>query len=248
MSEIFSDEDKFMEKYSDKYGMTPAVFTADNGEKLNYCRKIIHPEMPGALPVLLFLHGAGERGGDNDAQLRHGAAEIIRWCEKNSCKVLLLFPQCPENQQWVDTPWNATGHTLPPESAAMKLVRQMLDMEISRNSADISRIYVCGISMGGYGTWDILSRDPEKFAAAFPVCGGADLNMAEKLTGIPILTYHGDNDFTVPVSRTRDMVNAIRNAGGQKLSYVELSGCGHNSWEPAFAVEKNWEWLFACRK
>lgn len=235
--------------FAEKYAMEQVEFVAHDGRKLLYCRKTVHPELPGKTPVLLFLHGAGERGIDNDSQLRHGAAEIINWCEKKSQKVLLLFPQCPENKQWVDTPWNELRHTLPPESGSMRLVRMMLDFEISCTDADLHRIYVVGISMGGYGTWDILSRDPDKFAGAFPVCGGADVGMAEKLKDIPILTYHGDNDFTVPVSRSRDIVNAVRNAGGKKISYIELSGCGHNSWEPAFAVDANWEWLFSnCKK
>lgn len=237
-----------MEKYFEKYRMEQAVFTTADGKTLNYCRRLINPELPGNAAVLLFFHGAGERGCDNSRQLTHGAGEVVNYCEKNSQKVLLLFPQCPENQQWVNTPWGELRHSLPPESEAMGLVRQMLKKELADTSIDLNRIYVSGISMGGYATWDILSREPELFAGAFPVCGGADTAMAERLKNIPILTYHGDSDTTVPVSRTRDIVAALKSAGSTSINYVELPGCGHNSWEPAFAVEANWQWLFNCHK
>ena len=101
--------------------------------------------------------------------------------------------------------------------------------------------------MGGYGTWDAISRYPEKFAAAFPVCGGADLAMAPKVKNIPILTYHGDSDTVVLTKRTQEMVAAVKKAGGN-ITYVEVPNCGHNSWSPAFGEEKNWKWLFEQKK
>lgn len=231
-----------------KYKMEQMLYKTDDGRTMNYCRREMNWDQPGKAAVLLFLHGAGERGNDNEKQLFHGAREVTEWCQKNKIKVLLIFPQCPAGKQWVDTPWNAPSHTIPAESESMKLAMEVLDAEINEGNIDKDRVYISGISMGGFGTWDAISRYPEKFAAAFPVCGGADLAMAEKVKNIPIRTYHGDSDTVVLTKRTREMVAAVKAAGGTKISYVEVPKCGHNSWSPAFAEEKNWAWLFEQKK
>lgn len=231
-----------------KYNMEQMQYKTSDGKVLNYCRREMNWDQPGKAAVLLFLHGAGERGADNEKQLFHGAREITEWCSKNKMKVLLIFPQCPAGKQWVDTPWNALSHTLPAESESMKLAMGMLNKELERSDVDLQRVYIAGISMGGFGTWDALSRYPEKFAAAFPVCGGADLAMAERVKDIPILTYHGDSDTVVLTKRTREMFAAVKAAGGTMIRYVEVPDCGHNSWTPAFSVEDNWKWLFSQKK
>lgn len=231
-----------------KYAMEQCVYTAPDGKKIKYCRRQMNPELPGATSVLLFLHGAGERGDDNDKQLYHGAAEVISWSEKNKEKVLLLFPQCPENEQWVNTPWNALSHSMPEESESLALAMGMLADEVRRSGADEKRLYISGISMGGYGTWDAISRYPELFAAAFPVCGGADTAQAPKLIALPILTFHGDSDTVVPTSRTRDMVAALQAAGSKNITYIEVPNCGHDSWFTAFRDDNSWKWLFSQKK
>lgn len=231
-----------------RYKMEQCRYQKEDGRIMNYCRRKMNWEQNGAAAVLIFLHGAGERGDDNVKQLVHGAGECIRWCEKNQQKVLLLFPQCPCGKQWVDTPWSELSHTIPAESESMKLAMGILEEEIRRGDLDRNRVYISGISMGGFGTWDAISRYPEKFAAAFPVCGGADLAMADRIKDIPILTYHGDSDTVVLTSRTRDIVSAVRNAGGSQITYVEVPDCGHNSWSTAFGNEENWSWLFSREK
>lgn len=231
-----------------RYAMEQCEFITAKGAKLKYCRRQMNGELPGATSVLLFLHGAGERGDNNYKQLYHGAAEVIAWSEKNKEKVLLLFPQCPEEEQWVNTPWDALSHTMPAESSAMKLAMEMLNFEIRKNRADENRIYISGISMGGYGTWDAISRYPSLFAAAFPVCGGADIAQAPKLIDLPILAFHGDSDTVVPTSRTRDMVAALQKAGSKSVTYTEVPNCGHDSWFTAFRDEASWEWLFSQKK
>ena len=102
--------------------------------------------------------------------------------------------------------------------------------------------------MGGYGTWDALSRFPKKFAAGFPVCGGADTAKADVLKEIPLLVYHGDSDTVVPTVRSRNIVDAIRQAGGTDITYVEVPSRGHDSWPVAFGKEENWQWLFSQKK
>ncbi|MBR2373692.1 MAG: prolyl oligopeptidase family serine peptidase [Lentisphaeria bacterium] len=237
------------ETLAGKYGMEQCVYKSSNGKLLKCCRREMNYDKSGKAAVLLFLHGAGERGDDNTSQLVHGAAEIIAWCEKNREKVLLLFPQCPEGMQWVDTPWGDLSHSLPPESESMALAMAALEYEmtVGEDETDAGRIYIAGISMGGYGTWDALSRHPERFAAAFPVCGGGDTAQAEKMKDIPILTYHGALDTVVPPERSRTMVDAVRKAGG-RITYVELPDCNHGSWFAAFAEDNNWKWLFEQKK
>ena len=230
---------------AERYRMEQKVFEDGNGGKLNYCRRQIGDwSKPEKAAVVLFFHGAGERGDDNQKQLVHGTRELTDYCEKNNVKALLLFPQCPNGQQWVDTPWGAPDHQIPPESKAMKLAMAMLDQELKNPDVDLNRVYVLGISMGGFGTWDAISRYPEKFAAAFPVCGGVDLAMVSKFKKMPILIYHGDDDRTVLTKRSRDAYDALKRAGADKVTYVEVPNCGHGSWGPAFREDKNWEWLF----
>ncbi len=205
-------------------------------------------KQPQKAVLLLFFHGAGERGNDNEKQLVHGAREIVAYCEKNNIKARLLFPQCPEDKKWVDTPWEALSHKLPPESAMMKRAMSLLETEMRSPEIDPARIYIVGISMGGFGTWDALSRHPERFAAALPVCGGADVEMASRLKNIPIRTCHGAEDGVVFVCRSRDIVAAIRAAGGDKITYNEIPGAGHDVWTATFGDDATWNWLFAQKR
>ena len=231
-----------------KYEMEQKVYQEESGKKLLFCSRKMNWDQPGKAAVLLFFHGAGERGNDNEKQLVHGAREIVQWCTENKQKVLLIFPQCPNGQQWVDTPWGAPEHKLTQESEAMKLVFGLLKETLKEQDIDPGRVYVSGISMGGFGTWDAISRCPELFAAAFPVCGGADTAMAERLKDLPILVYHGDSDTVVLTKRSRDIAAAIKAVGGTKIKYVEVPNCGHGSWGPAFADNNNWKWLFEQKR
>jgi predicted peptidase len=228
---------------NEKYEMTQCVYVSPEGKKLNYCRRQFGNAGKESA-VVLFLHGAGERGDNNYSQLVHGAKEMCAFCTKNNLNVLALFPQCPANHQWVNTPWGDPAHTMPEESEDMRLAMAMLDQELKETGSDLNKVYVMGISMGGYGTWDAVSRFPELFAAAFPVCGGADTAQASKLTQLPILTFHGDSDTVVPTSRTRDMVQALKAAGSVNVTYCEVPDCGHDSWFTAFRSDASWEWLF----
>jgi predicted peptidase len=114
-------------------------------------------------------------------------------------------------------------------------------------SIDPQRIYLTGLSMGGYGTWDLLARKPDLFAAGVPVCGGGGESTAGKIAKIPILVFHGDLDNTVPVSRSRTLVEALKKAGGHP-KYTEYAGVGHNSWDKAYADPKLMNWLFQQKK
>src|SRR5207237_1227270 len=112
---------------------------------------------------------------------------------------------------------------------------------------DRKRIYLTGLSMGGYGTWVLLARKPELFAAGVPICGGGHVEGAKKLAKIPIWAFHGDKDGAVPPERSREMIEAIEKAGG-KPKYTEYGGVGHDSWTRTYRDPKMHEWLFAQKK
>jgi predicted peptidase len=130
----------------------------------------------------------------------------------------------------------------------MALVLELMDKVIDEYPINIKRIYVTGLSMGGFGTWDLISRIPERIAAAAPVCGGGDETQAAKLVNIPIWVFHGADDPVVPTDRSRHMVQAIKDAGGTKIKYTEYPGVGHGSWKPAYADPEFLKWMFKQKK
>jgi predicted peptidase len=187
------------------------------------------------LPLVVFLHGAGERGNDNEKQFFH----CVQYLADHMPETIIVAPQCPEGQQWVDTPWSLGAYSIEevPESDEMIAVMELLDELKEKYSVDTDRIYAAGISMGGFGTWDIMMRHNDVFAAGIPVCGGGDPSQAENLVDVPLFVFHGDKDDAVPVSGSRDTVQAIKDAGGTKVEYVEYAGAGHGIWNNAFATE-----------
>ncbi len=221
----------------------------DGDFALNY-RIYIPPDLkPGEkIPLVLFFHGAGERGDNNIRQLHHAIPGLFSFVKKNAIPAIIVAPQCPSGMQWVDVPWGGLSHTMPPKpSKPMHAAMALLQDCLKSLPVDDSRIYVCGISMGGFGTWDIVQREPETFAAALPVCGGGDTAEAPKLKELPIWTFHGDQDQTVKTSRSRDMIEAVK-AGGGNPKYTEYPGVGHNSWTQTFANAEVLQWLFTQKK
>ena len=232
----------------DDLGMSAEIFRPAEGGELRYRQAVIGADKPGKSALLLFLHGAGERGNDNISQLINHFPDIIRFCRKHEMKIVVLAPQCPQNEQWVDVPWSAKSHVLPETpSKAMKKVLALLDAKIPEFDIDRDRIYVTGISMGGYGSWDILSRRPDFFAGALILCGGADTACAVRLAHVPIRFFHGKNDTIVPVSRSRDMAQALHDAGSTCFDYRELD-CGHFAWNIVYPDADNFVWLFSQTK
>ncbi len=225
------------------------IFYSPNGDSLLY--RIYIPKKfkkERNYPLVLFFHGAGERGNDNVKQLTHGVEEILTYSKKNGIETFILAPQCPENKQWVDTPWDAPSHTMSDKpSSSMQLVLQLLDELIAVYPLDINRLYVTGLSMGGFAVWDIIQRFPDKFAAAVPVCGGGDASLAYRVKDVPIWAFHGDQDKTILPKRSRDMINAIKLAGGNPI-YTEYKGVAHDSWTKAYANQEMLNWMFSQNK
>lgn len=199
-------------------------------------------------PLVMFFHGAGERGNDNTKQLVHGVKNLLTYAQNNKEPVIIIAPQCPSGKQWVNTPWGALSHTMPEKpSEPMKQAIELLQNIITELPVDKQRVYVTGLSMGGFGTWDIIQRMPDAFAAAIPVCGGGDTKEAAKLKNLPIWVFHGDKDTVVKTKRSRDMVAAIKAAGGNP-KYTEYKGVGHGCWGKAYTDQDALKWFFSQKK
>jgi predicted peptidase len=205
-------------------------------------------------PVVLFLHGAGERGSDGELQVQVGLAPAIRRAPER-VPAIVVFPQAPKDSSWSGTPG--------------RMAIQALDQTMREFRGDPKRVYLTGLSMGGYGTWQLALEHPKRFAALVPICSGvtyprpnatwlrvtavpADAPdpyavVARGVRHIPVWAFHGDSDQAVPVTQSRKMVEALR-AAGSPAKYTEYPGVGHNSWDLAYAEPALWDWLFAQRK
>lgn len=235
------------ENLARKLGMEQKTYCSADGGTLNYCiRKTGDLQSREKAAVMMFLHGAGERGDDNHRQLVHCASDLVEFCETEHRKAILLFPQCPENLMWIHALWSLPEHTMSQEpTPQLKHAIELLENTVKQENGDEKRIYIGGISMGAFGTWDALLRRPDLFTAAIAICGGGDVKQASKLVNIPLRVFHGEVDSAVMVKRSRDMVAAIRAAGGTKVTYTEYPGVDHNSWTQTYADHENLRWLFS---
>ena len=224
------------------------VTVTEVGEAVEFRSQLLAPSViePGRrYPLVVFLHGAGERGRDNEKQLKYLPTWLAEPALRERHPCFLLAPQCREDERWVDISW-ADKKSTPqgPPTTDMLAVIAALNAVIAAEPVDPSRIYLTGLSMGGYGTWDLAARQPERFAALLPICGGGDEATAPRLAKLPIWCFHGDADEVVPVERSRTMIAAVRAAGGDP-KYSELPGVGHDSWTPAYRDPAVLDWMFA---
>jgi predicted peptidase len=225
-------------------------------------------------PLVLALHGSGERGKDNEAQLKANKL-ATSWADsgiqnKNPC--FIVAPQCYLPQKWVLKYTNDEDLSLSPQLAN---VMDLLDTLSANYPVDTNRIYITGLSMGGFGTWDLITRFPEKFAAAVPVCGGGNPAKISKDIKLPLWIFHGRIDPIVPVERSREMLRALEKNGrkavythcrendttgltkkaisdlikdGHDFFYTEFKDVGHDSWVPAYNYPLLFEWVFKQKK
>lgn len=191
-------------------------------------------------PLVIFLHGSGERGNDNIINLKYITTPFLNERNRNDFPCFLVVPQCPASEKWTYPNWYAEPKE--PISTVVKLIDSLSALPFIDNS----RIYLTGLSMGGYGTWYLITRYPDKFAAAVPICGGGDWSQADNFKHVPIWAFHGGRDETVPPDQTRMMINALKKAGG-KPKYTEYKKAGHDSWTPAFLEPDLLPWLFKQR-
>lgn len=248
----YADESQF--PIAEKF--TAKVFINDDLDGFELPYRLFVPQKYDSqkkYPVILFLHGLGECGNDNSSQFQNGVQTLFDTCPELLEECIFILPQCPEGQQWVGTEpdhlfnGNYSTDTLA-ETEAMQSAIKLLESILGEYSCDRDRVYVMGLSMGGFGTWDALVRHGELFAAGVPLCGGGDEAYAQKLTDIPIWTYHGTADPIVKFDGTRRMVELITDAGGEKIIFTAVENAKHDVWSEATTNSALIKWMFAQSK
>jgi predicted peptidase len=218
-----------------------------NGQKLKYLISVPDkkPEKNG-WPVLLFLHGAGERGNDLEKVKVHGPPKLINKFPELQ-KAIVISPQCPQGSWWIP-------------STLMALLNEVI--EIHKKDIDKKRIYLSGLSMGGYGSWNLISKNPNYFAAAAPICGGGEVRRLRNLLKIndselfkmegllkakelPIWVFHGSKDNVVPQEKSEVLVSALKEAGSKSIKFTSYKGVGHDSWTKTYNNPEFYRWLFS---
>ncbi len=206
-------------------------------------------------PLIIFLHGSGERGNDNEAQLSHGADLFLRGSVRKKYPAIVVFPQCAENSYWsnVNIKRDKTGRevftfqTGGKPTVAMDLLQQLLKQLIKNYPVQKKQIYVGGLSMGGMGTFEIVNRNPNLFAAAFPMCGGADVAAAPKFKNTHWWIFHGAKDDTVSPQFDERIVPVLKQLNTD-VTFSLYPEANHNCWDSAFAEPMLLAWLFSKSK
>ena len=179
-------------------------------------------------PLMLFLHGAGERGDDLKLVKKHGPPKIVE--TKKDFPFIVVSPQCKPNIWW----------------QPMKLIA-LLDEIVAKYKVDEDRIYVTGLSMGGFGTWALAAQTPDRFAAVAPICGGGPPYWARPIPPRPVWAFHGGKDFLVPPRRSEEMVEALKKFGG-KPKLTVYPDAGHDSWTETYDNPELYEWLLEQKR
>ena len=216
--------------------------------------RILYPEnydKTQKYPLFLFLHGAGERGNDNERQLVHGSGLFTDSLNRKLYPAIVIFPQCAENGYWAPISTREGGFDYTDAKKAtpqMLMVIRLLNHIQKTESIDKNRIYVGGLSMGGMGTFDLICRKPNLFAAAVPICGGVEVTRLKKATKIPIRMYHGGADNVVSPEHSRNAYIELKARGAQDVELFIFPGVGHNSWTNAFEQNDFLSWIFSQKK
>lgn len=179
-------------------------------------------------PLVLFLHGAGERGTNLDLVKRHGPPKLADQGKK--FPFILVSPQCPDYESW-----------------SPRILESLLDDIESKYRVDRSREYVTGLSLGGAGTWKLAMESPERFAAIAPICGWGDTSSVCSLKDVPVWVFHGKKDQAVPIARSASLVRALKRCGGN-VRFTEYPGAGHDAWTETYDNPLFYDWLLGQKK
>ncbi len=199
-------------------------------------------------PVVLMLHGAGERGDDNRVQLTNATQNLYNDLSSPVYGAIFIVPQCPLNKQWVNQPWTPGKYSLAdtPESDEIKTALEILSWAEENYSIDSTRRYAMGISMGGFGVWDLLLRHGDMFASAVIMCGGGgDPTLADTIKDIPIYLAHSKDDTAVAYAGAEETAKALKALGAEKFVFQSLDGYGHNVWNYTSQNVLVMPWMFS---
>ena len=185
-------------------------------------------------PLMIFLHGAGERGTNLSAVTRHGPPKIVT--NKTDFPFILVSPQCPAGQRWDN-----------------ETVMALIDHAIDKYRVDTNRIYLTGLSMGGFGTWSLGVAHPNRFAAIGPICGGGETiaivlagkRKQEQLKKLPVWAFHGAKDPVVKLEESEKMVNALKRLGSQNIELTVYPEATHDSWTETYGNPKLYDWFLS---
>lgn len=229
-------------------GLSARKLKTESGWALPY--NIFYPKNYGKkkVPLLVWLHGSGERGSDNVSQLIHIVPYLASDITQDKYQCVIVAPQCPKDEYWAPInrdKWeiNSGGKVTKPMEGVIKLIETLM----KDDNIDKSRIYIGGLSMGGFGTLDLLSRRPELIAAAIPICGGADISKVNTYKDVPLWIFHGAKDGTVPVQFSREIVEKLKSMGSEP-KYTEYPEGGHDVWNRAIREPELLQWLFIQSK
>lgn len=227
------DKERRMERFTQMRNPKPLSETETQTiSYLLYLPKDYDAKNSEKYPLLLFLHGSGERGIDINKVKVHGPPKLLTDPEKaKDWPFITVSPQCPEGYSW----------------SPLQLAK-LLDEVEKKYAVDKNRIYVTGLSMGGFGTWGLLYNFPQRFAAGVPICGGFDPAAAEKFVDVPIWVFHGAQDTAVKVEWSIDVVNAIKEKGGKQIELTVYPELGHDSWTETYENPELYRWLLKQKK
>lgn len=225
-------------------------FKNHTGDSLNY--RLLYPDynISRKYPLVIFLHGSGERGNDNDSQLKWGVMNFATDKALTMYPAFVIAPQCPENSDWSNIELNEKTNEiklLPAPTKPMSLLIELIHQLIKDFPVDTNRIYITGLSMGGFGTFDAIERYPHLFTAAVPVCGGGDTSKSASIKHIPVWIFHGAEDPAVSPELSLSMVTALTKAGAHP-GFTQYPESGHFSWIAAYSDPLMMEWLFRQHK
>jgi predicted peptidase len=183
-------------------------------------------------PLLLFLHGAGERGDDLELVKKHGPPKLIEGGKE--FPFIVVSPQCPKDRWW---------------TSELIALSALVDEIEKKYKVDPDRIYVTGLSMGGFGTWALAGYSPRRFAAIVPICGGGESLVGRMLLRrMPVWAFHGAKDPVVPLQRSEDMVNALRASGNSEAKLTVYPEAGHDSWTETYENAELYDWLLSHKR
>jgi predicted peptidase len=204
---------------------------------------------------VIFLHGSAERGNDNAAQLLNGGYLFIKDAVRTAYPAYVVFPQLPTDSTWAprQISQDSAGHRIGfifPDAGPTKVEQLLMllkDSLVKAGTINSHRIYLGGLSLGGIGTYDLLARYPQVWAAAFPICGAGNVAFAVKFKEVPLWIFHGEIDQRVPVSYSRSYYKTLQDLHAE-VKYNEYPGVGHNCWIKAFAEPDLIPWLFSHQR